>query len=286
MSPRNIGSQLLSENTPLILEGNSSLSIDSGFSVSVDDDKYDSTLHSSYPVDESYYQRNSKKHLFSKIMLVIMFSILLIYLGVLLPDHVQISVSEQLRISENHKTVLVHEKDTITIMEPNGPYKLVERQEGLNFFNFYTFYDGPDSEGSAGYNTYVSKEKAQELGIVGVMNDSATNEEYVFMKSSPTDRGPRSSIRLEGIRRFDRGLFILDLRHMPNGPGVWPAFWLTDETNWPYNGEIDIVEGINFQSVAKTALHTSEDCSMFAHVPSYAKNGSWEWSSEFISTIV
>eukprot|EP00957_Ditylum_brightwellii_P057737 4377618-Ditylum_brightwellii.AAC.1 len=62
------------------------------------------------------------------------------------------------------------------------------------------------------------------------------------MKSLPTDEGPRDSIRLEGKRRFDRGLFVIDLHHMPAGCGVWPAFWLTDETNWPNNGEIDIVE--------------------------------------------
>ena len=63
---------------------------------------------------------------------------------------------------------------------------------------------------------------------------------------------------------------------MPAGCGVWPAFWLTDEDAWPMNGEIDIVEGINTQSVAKTALHTSESCSMYAHVPPYAKTGVWD----------
>ena len=50
---------------------------------------------------------------------------------------------------------------------------------------------------------------------------------------------------------------------MPAGCGVWPAFWLTDEQNWPVNGEIDIVEGVNYQNVAKTALHATKGCSMF-----------------------
>ena len=89
---------------------------------------------------------------------------------------------------------------------------------------------------------------------------------------------PRASIRLEGRRRFNRGLFILDVQHIPVGCGVWPAFWLTDEANWPNHGEIDIVEGINYQSVVKTALHTRDQCSMYAHVPVHAKTGTWDWA--------
>lgn len=62
-------------------------------------------------------------------------------------------------------------------------------------------------------------------------------ETFVVISSSPTKEGPRNSVRLEGRRRFNRGLFIIDLRHMPAGCGTWPAFWLTDEANWPVNGE-------------------------------------------------
>eukprot|EP00970_Alexandrium_tamarense_P020670 scaffold15487_cov200-Alexandrium_tamarense.AAC.1 len=191
---------------------------------------------------------------------------------------------------------------------PTGPYRLLQSQEGKKFFDYYDFYDGADSIGSAGYNMYVSKKKAMSLGIANVItgesvstsndtsddtSDQSTEDEFVFMSSAPTEEGPRSSIRLEGKTRFERGLFLLDVRHMPNGCGVWPAFWLTDEASWPRNGEIDILEdlldcliflacvlhnkGVNGQTVAKTALHTSDKCDMYAHVSPYDKTGEWEW---------
>jgi hypothetical protein len=156
--------------------------------------------------------------------------------------------------------------------QPVGPYILVERQEGEDFFTYYDFYEGPDSVGSNGYNTYVSRPRAETLGIVNVTyeddaldvwggtndnddidgqrkkqrqrqyrhrvlyeNDdqglpgegmadasertSPFSEPFVYIGSAPTADGPRESIRLEGKRRFDRGLFIIDVRHMPNGCG-------------------------------------------------------------------
>ena len=126
-----------------------------------------------------------------------------------------------------------------------GPYRLVEAHEGQNFFSNYDFYDGPDSLGSAGYNNYVSEAKATKLDIASVVNEkderTGENEDFVYMSSTPTKDGPRKSVRLEGKTRFNRGLFILDVRHMPDGPAIWPAFWLTDEANWPRNGEVDIL---------------------------------------------
>lgn len=129
----------------------------------------------------------------------------------------------------------------------------------------------------AGYNTYVSKKRADELGLINYETDKATGKDVVYMETAVGPKGGfRESIRLEGKRRFDRGLFVLDVEHMPTGCGVWPAFWLTDEDKWPDNGEIDILEGINTQSEAKTALHTSDKCSMYAHVPAYAMTGTFD----------
>eukprot|EP00523_Entomoneis_sp_CCMP467_P007859 CAMPEP_0168720936 /NCGR_PEP_ID=MMETSP0724-20121128/1824_1 /TAXON_ID=265536 /ORGANISM="Amphiprora sp., Strain CCMP467" /LENGTH=422 /DNA_ID=CAMNT_0008767563 /DNA_START=38 /DNA_END=1306 /DNA_ORIENTATION=+ len=160
---------------------------------------------------------------------------------------------------------------------PSGEYKLVQRQKGHDFFNYYTFLDGPDSLGSAGHNVYVGKKRSFELGIANVTKDPVTGKDHVFIKSAKTaDGAPRESVRLEGNRRFNDGLFIFDLSHMPAGCGVWPAVWLTDEDKWPDNGEVDIVEGINRQPMVKTALHTSDQCSMYAHVPRWAWSGDWD----------
>lgn len=116
--------------------------------------------------------------------------------------------------------------------QPVGPYALVERQEGELFFDYYTFYEGPDSVGSNGYLQYVSKSYGTSSGIINVSHeendvdlyrrsrqrreqellDATTNvtntEPFVYIGTAPTLAGPRDSIRLEGNRRFDRGLFM------------------------------------------------------------------------------
>jgi len=116
--------------------------------------------------------------------------------------------------------------------QPVGAYTLIERQEGDNFFPYYTFYEGPDSVGSNGFLSYVSREHAEGRGILNVTyeyddlddlfhppktssrNTSAssaakqTKKPFIYMGSAPTIAGPRDSIRLEGTRRFNRGLFM------------------------------------------------------------------------------
>ncbi len=48
---------------------------------------------------------------------------------------------------------------------------------------------------------------------------------------------------------------------------------------------IVIATGVNGQTTAKTALHTSNECDMYAHVAPYAKTGDWEWISTFVSCL-
>jgi hypothetical protein len=71
----------------------------------------------------------------------------------------------------------------------------------------------------------------------------------------------RSSVRIESKQSYTQGLFVVDLKHMPAGAcGTWPAFWSLGSGAWPTNGEIDIIEGVNQNSVNKMVLHTDTDC--------------------------
>lgn len=72
----------------------------------------------------------------------------------------------------------------------------------------------------------------------------------------------RNSIRISTQKTYNHGLVILDLAHMPAGQcGTWPAFWMLGP-NWPNNGEIDIIEGVNSQTQNSMTLHTNAGCSI------------------------
>jgi hypothetical protein len=42
---------------------------------------------------------------------------------------------------------------------------------------------------------------------------------------------------------------------------TWPAVWEVGD-NWPYGGEVDIVEGVNDQAPNRATLHTGPGCTM------------------------
>ena len=74
--------------------------------------------------------------------------------------------------------------------------------------------------------------------------------------------GPgRPSVRVISKNDYTHGLFLLDLEHAPIGCGTWPAYW-TIGPNWPNNGEIDIIEGVNLNTVNSMTLHSSEECTI------------------------
>jgi hypothetical protein len=82
--------------------------------------------------------------------------------------------------------------------------------------------------------------------------------------TSETDASTgRKSARIESKNQYDNGLFVFDIAHTPYGCATWPALWLSDQSNWPNNGEIDVVESVNQGTTGNQAtLHTSAGCEM------------------------
>jgi len=78
----------------------------------------------------------------------------------------------------------------------------------------------------------------------------------VPVAQTATQRG-RSSIRLESKIQYTKGMFVLDLYHMPEPAcGAWPAFWTVSHDDWPLWGEIDILENINQNTQSRPGRYT------------------------------
>lgn len=116
-----------------------------------------------------------------------------------------------------------------------------------------------DSDPTNGYVNYISYDAAQSEGLYKLQNGAV----YMGVDSTNTASGRgRDSIRISSKKTYSHGLVILDLAHMPAGAcGTWPAFWMLG-ADWPNNGEIDIIEGVNGQSSNSMALHTNAGCSI------------------------
>ncbi|GAA5999216.1 hypothetical protein JCM5350_003384 [Sporobolomyces pararoseus] len=74
----------------------------------------------------------------------------------------------------------------------------------------------------------------------------------------------RNSVRISSKQTVQLGsIVIADILNIPHGPSVWPAFWLvTSEGNWPYGGEIDIIEGVHDSVQNQATLHTAPGCTL------------------------
>ncbi|KAF7591874.1 hypothetical protein BBP40_000916 [Aspergillus hancockii] len=137
-------------------------------------------------------------------------------------------------------------------------YKLVDTYSGTSFFDRFDYFHGEDP--TDGFVQYVDQTAANMLNLTYATDSSVVLRVDTSNKFAANGR---QSVRLESKTSYDNGLFIFDILHTPYGCGTWPALWLTDPTNWPTNGEIDVLETTNNapQGNAVT-LHTTSGCSM------------------------
>jgi hypothetical protein len=131
-------------------------------------------------------------------------------------------------------------------------YNLVDDYNSTNWLDSFAFEAIPDP--TNGYVTYTTQAQAQQMGLF----NSSNGQVYMGVDSTyPATGTGRESIRMQSNKIYTTGLFILDLAHMPASVcGTWPAFWTTNTTNWPNDGEIDIIEGVNNQATDSMTLHT------------------------------
>ena len=134
-------------------------------------------------------------------------------------------------------------------------YRLLQDYSGDAFYQSFEFFT--DADPTDGHVVFQSMEAANNSGIAGfLVSDNADRAVYLGVDSTDTAPNGRGAVRVTSTESFNHGLVIADILHMPGGIcGTWPAFWMVGP-EWPSNGEIDIVEGVNDQITNSMTLHT------------------------------
>ena len=144
-------------------------------------------------------------------------------------------------------------------------YTLSNNWSGLQIYN--------DIIATKPQDWYVDKGPDMTHGITKYIDNTDSDFNMLIPNPSPKNNliikvgsftnGQVKSIRLKSKGKFQSGLFVISINHLPSGDGVWPAWWLTGP-DWPNNGEIDIFEGINpetgHMTLNQSTLHTKQGC--------------------------
>ncbi|KAF6752451.1 concanavalin A-like lectin/glucanase domain-containing protein [Ephemerocybe angulata] len=147
---------------------------------------------------------------------------------------------------------------SLTLSALAGSYKLLKDIQGHDFLeeSVFSFEAIPDP--TQGRVNYVSRSVAEGLNLTFASKDTfilRADARSILSSSGPG----RKSVRLKSVQDYKQHVAVFDIRHMPVGCGTWPAVWEVGE-NWPNNGEIDILEGVNDRGPNAATLHTSAGC--------------------------
>ncbi|KAI0033916.1 concanavalin A-like lectin/glucanase domain-containing protein [Vararia minispora EC-137] len=148
---------------------------------------------------------------------------------------------------------LRHEKAARSLHARNSAFTLVQNYTGSDFLDTskWSYFTGTDP--TNGMVNYLSLKEAKAAGLVKV---GSNNQTTISVESGNLPSGQnRKSVRISANEKWGKGLIIADFAQMPYGCGVWPAFW-TVGANWPDDGEIDIIEGVNKMANNQLTLHT------------------------------
>ncbi|TAQ88813.1 hypothetical protein B7494_g2862 [Chlorociboria aeruginascens] len=149
----------------------------------------------------------------------------------------------------------------LTFLPLSLAYSLVDDYTSNNYSDFFTkfsFWDTSlNSDPTHGFVQYVSEDSAWDKGLIGNGGNI-----YLGVDDKNTNQvNGRAATRLTSSTGYQSGtLIVADIAHMPGGIcGTWPAFWLTSEaSDWPQEGEIDVIEEANNAANNQMSLHVSK----------------------------
>ncbi|THH02876.1 hypothetical protein EW026_g16 [Hermanssonia centrifuga] len=152
-----------------------------------------------------------------------------------------------------HATILDSRSQTLASTNGTTSVWIIEdTYAGETFFDTFDFFTGPDP--THGTVNYTTEEFAFANGLAFVTDN------IVYMKGDNTTwlapNVNRNSVRISSQKQYNTGLFILDANKAPWGCGVWPAWWTLGGGQWPYTGEIDIIEGVHDNEHNQVTWHT------------------------------
>ncbi|TEB31638.1 hypothetical protein FA13DRAFT_1732501 [Coprinellus micaceus] len=138
-------------------------------------------------------------------------------------------------------------------------YRLTDSIVGRDFFRAFDWEAIGDP--TRGRVLYVNETESRSRNLTYAHGDS-----FVLRGDSETILTPdgpgRPSARIVSKKSYTTHVVVVDLRHMPQGCGTWPAIWQVGKEDWPNRGEVDILEGVNDQGPNASTLHTSTNCTM------------------------
>lgn len=121
-------------------------------------------------------------------------------------------------------------------------------RQGNKLLNSFNFETGRSDNGGMAYSHSYADAKQKRLVGVG------KNNQVAIRIGSQQYSDLRDSTRLVSKKKYNVGnLFIFDIAAMPAVCGIWPSLWFTG-SNWPSDGEIDVVEGCAPRCVANSGI--------------------------------
>ena len=106
--------------------------------------------------------------------------------------------------------------------------------------NNWSYQLGAGGGGNNELQTYTNSNATVENGILQITADNPSNNNYTS-----------SRIRSQDLVDFRYGKLEASIK-LPQGQGIWPAFWMMPTCdlygNWPSSGEIDIMEYLGHQT--------------------------------------